>query len=379
MTARPCAPVSRGPWTILAILAFVSATRVLGLSLVVPVFPLHGATLTSSFFLVAVAFGAYAVSMALFQIPFGILSDRWGRKRAILAGLAVSAVGTVACAFANDVWTLALARLVAGAGAVSGVAFALIGEIFPPERRTQAMAIAGISTGLAFPIGLLAGSVLAPALGARGLFLANAWLVVVAIAIALSLPENRPSAREPWRATLRALASPAQRRLNLNGFALNFFRDAVLFTAPLVVLRFAPAEAQWRYLGPAILIGGLAMGASARLADRGHARAIVLASLVALAAGGIALLHATDAVAFVVLGSVFFAGHASLSATLPSLVQRAAPEAHRGAAQGALQLSQYVGLAAGAFAAGAWFPGRGLDLALALVAAGAILAFARLR
>ena len=149
--------------------------------------------------LAGMAFGIYALSQCIFQIPLGWASDRWGRRPILLIGLALFTLGSVACALATDISTLILARTLQGSGAVGSVAMAALADVTRPEVRTQAFTITGIAIGSAFMIGLLAGPFLAAHIGLDGLFYVLALLSLLSMLLtATSFPPEKPGAtREP--------------------------------------------------------------------------------------------------------------------------------------------------------------------------------------
>ncbi len=176
--------------------SLISALRLLGIFLILPVFSVYAVHYPgASAALAGVAFGAYALIQSLMQLPLGWASDRWGRRPVLLSGLAVFALGSVACALAEDIIQLIIARTIQGAGAVGSVAFAALADVTRPSVRSQAYTITGIAIGSAFMIGILAGPILAAHIGLNGLFYLLAGLALLALLIAAaSFPDNRGSA-----------------------------------------------------------------------------------------------------------------------------------------------------------------------------------------
>ena len=152
--------------------SLISALRLLGIFLILPIFSVYAVRYPgASMALAGVAFGIYALTQSLAQIPLGWASDRWGRKPVLLIGLALFALGSIACGLAETIFQLILARVIQGTGAVGSVAFAALADVTRPSVRTQAYTITGIAIGSAFMIGILAGPLLAARVGLDGLFL----------------------------------------------------------------------------------------------------------------------------------------------------------------------------------------------------------------
>ena len=178
LTRIPRFPFTSSQRRILLALATTVGLRMLGLFLVLPVFTLYGLQFTQSRFLVGFAFGCYGLTMAILQIPLGRLSDRIGRRKVLILGMALFSIGSFLCAVPEwfpppvRIGVLIAGRLVQGGGAIISVAFAAVADIFEPERRSTAMAVLGIPIGTAFIIGIIGGPFLAGLFGTAFLF----WL-----------------------------------------------------------------------------------------------------------------------------------------------------------------------------------------------------------
>jgi len=155
-----------------ATLAGVFGLRMLGLFLILPVFALHAPRLAGGddLTLVGVALGAYGLSQAILQIPFGMASDRWGRKPVIYVGLVIFAAGSFLAAAASDIWTAIAGRTLQGAGAISSVVVALAADLTREQHRTKVMAMIGSMIGLMFALSLVGAPLLYRAIGLEGLF-----------------------------------------------------------------------------------------------------------------------------------------------------------------------------------------------------------------
>src|ERR1051325_5174823 len=184
---------ARGEIAPLVAVSLISALRLLGIFLILPIFSAYvvrypGATVT----LAGVAFGIYALTQSIFQIPLGWASDRWGRRPVLVVGLGLFALGSVACGLAQNVVQLIVARAIQGSGAVGSVALAALADLTRPSVRTQAFTITGIAIGSAFMIGVLAGPLLAASVGLDGLFYILAGLAFLAMILAATcFPRSR--------------------------------------------------------------------------------------------------------------------------------------------------------------------------------------------
>jgi MFS family permease len=227
---------SRSEITPVIVVSLISALRLLGIFLMLPIFSAYavrypGATMT----LTGVAFGIYALSQCIFQIPLGWASDRWGRRPVLVIGLALFALGSLGCGLAKDIYTLIAARILQGSGAVGSVALAALADFTRPTVRTQAFTITGIAIGSSFMIGILGGPLLAAHIGLDGLFYVLAALAFLAmIFAATSFPRaQRPAHEERPMALKPILFEGNLRPIYIAAFILSFALNLFFFTYPL--------------------------------------------------------------------------------------------------------------------------------------------------
>lgn len=354
---------------LLGTLAGVIFLRVLGVSLLFAGFAEHGRALGGTTFQSGLAFGAYPLALAVFMLPLAALSDRIGRRPIMVGALVVSALGGIAAALAPDITTLTIARFVQGAGALNAVGLAVAGEAGAPERRTQRMALLGAAAGIGFVVGILLGAYLTPLVGVPGLLVGHS---IAALAVAPFVARFVPHARGTSTfARAGARLDPRILALGFAAFGVNLALTGLLFLSPLLVegIRYEVA------ITLMVLPGGFGMFLAARLADRGHARAVGLAGAALLGLAPIAFLVDRHAAVLLLAGILFFIGHSSLTSLLPSLAARTAAEGRRGFAQGVQSTLQYLGSAIGAGVVGGLYP-RAAPLATVFVAAGLLVALA---
>ena len=363
-------------------LAAIFAMRMLGLFLVLPVFMLEARKYPGGDdpALVGLAMGMYGLTQAFMQLPLGMASDRFGRKRIIVIGLMVFAAGSLVAALADSVMGLLLGRALQGAGAVSAAVTALLADQTRDAVRTKAMALVGISIGLMFAVALVLAPLLAARIGLSGLFVLTCALALGGIALVLWVVPPEPQRHEDMQqGRLADVWRHADlRRLNLGVFALHSIQMAMWVAVPaLLVQAGLPKDAHWHAYLPALVLSVVAMGGLFAMERRGRLRAalllsigliaVVQAALGALVAGGVAP-------SVLLLGGllfVFFCGFNMLEATQPSLVSRMAPANLRGAALGAYNTLQSLGLFAGGAIGGAlakWAGAGGLFATTAVLA-----------
>jgi len=369
-----------------ASLAGVFGLRMLGLFLILPVFAVHAPQLAGGddLTLVGIALGAYGLSQAILQIPFGMASDRWGRKPVIYVGLVVFAAGSFLAAGAGDIWTAIAGRTLQGAGAISSVVVALAADLTRAEHRTKVMAMIGAMIGFAFALSLVAAPALYRWIGMSGLFVLTGALCIGAIGVVRGLvPQPPPPAPRPSGAGAHDLLHPELLRLNLGIFVLHIAQMAMFVVLPtLLVEAGLPLPAHWHLYLPVVLISFAVMAPPILYADRRHRHKPVLLGAVALlVAVQTGLAFASSVMAYGVALLAFFVAFNILEALLPSLVSRIAPAHARGTAIGVYNTTQTLGLFVGGLAGGwlakhygaaAVFAGCALLSALWLAAASAM-------
>jgi len=341
-----------------ASLAAIYAVRLLGLFLLLPVLALHAGSLPGGTPLLAgLAVGAYGLTQAVMQIPFGVWSDRIGRKPLIVVGLLLHVAGSALGAVASSAGALVAARVVQGLGAVSGPVTAFLADLTRPESRTRALFTIGISIGASFVLSLVAGPLLAAAIGVAGVFWLIGALGMVAIGLVLfALPAERPAvervARGHWRQALTRRLAPFYAGI----FMLHLTLTAAFIAVPHVLrdLHGLDESRHWMvYLG--VFAASIALTLplvvwSERIRSPGRA-ALVGGAGLAVALAALVFVHGSfDAL----LGALvlYFGAFNFLEARLPAALTEAAGESSRGAALGLFATSQFAGAFAGALMGG---------------------------
>jgi MFS family permease len=338
-------------------LAAIYATRMLGLFLLLPVLALYARKMPDyTPELLGLAMGAYGLTQAILQIPFGRWSDRYGRKPVIVVGLLLYAAGSLIGALAHSLAMLFVARLVQGTGAVSAAVTALLADLTRPEVRTRAMAVVGISIGLSFVVALVLAPVLDSAIGVPGIFLVMLAMAFSGLALLHFRVPVEPvhvgggESRE-LSALRDILVRPALRPLYAGIFSLNFIMTATFLSVPQVLVHDlgVPAASHWKvYLGVFVLslAGTVPLILATERGGRGRAMFVLAVVLIACAQLLLGLDHAHLWRVLAAL-TLFFAVFNYLEARLPALLTQAAPGTDRGAALGIFSTAQFLGSFAG--------------------------------
>lgn len=339
-------------------LSGIFALRMLGLFMILPIFSLYvdhfrGATPA----LTGIALGAYGLTQGLLQIPFGMLSDRLGRKRVIVAGLLLFALGSVVAAMSDTIWGVIAGRALQGSGAIAAAVMALTADLTREEHRTKAMAMIGVSIGASFALALIAGPVLDNLIGLEGIFWLTAILALAGIAVLLGIVPTPQESRmhrdaEPVPAQFaRVLRDGQLLRLDLGIFLLHMVLMTTFVAVPLALVREAglPSNQHWWIYLPVLLLSVAAMVPFIILAERRRMmKRVFLGAILVLAVAqfGLAEWHQELWVVVLML-FLFFAAFNLLEASLPSLVSKVAPAESKGTAMGVYSSSQFFGAFAG--------------------------------
>ncbi|MCA9727809.1 MAG: MFS transporter [Candidatus Eisenbacteria bacterium] len=361
----------------ITLLCAIYALRILGMYMVLPVLsPYAGQMRGASGVMTGLALGAYGLTQAAFQIPFGVLSDRIGRKRAIFVGLMLFAAGSAVAAWARTAPVLVVGRLIQGTGAVASAVVALTADLTRPEVRTQAMARIGVWLGASFAIGMTSGGFFARVVGVPGLFWGTAAASVLGgFLLLLLIPEPSAQAGD-GRLHANEIGAILHQRplvaLYLGTFLLHLTLTAIFVILPLSFqMRFGEGQI-WKLLVPLIVIGLVAMTQIARFSDREKR------SFDVLLGGGVLLAASCTVFAIFGVGGnglyvalfLFILAIAGLEPVLPSLTTRLAGEGRTGAVTGGFHMSQFLGSFLGGFLGGLFLVAgaRSLFLILAVAA-----------
>jgi predicted MFS family arabinose efflux permease len=333
-------------------LAGLFAARMLGLFLLLPVFAVAalGVVGGDDPARVGLALGMYGLTQACMQIPFGLASDRWGRRPVVLAGLLLFVLGSVICALSNDIFWITIGRAIQGSGAISAAITAWLADATRPEVRTRAMAMVGGSIGLSFALALVAAPLIVGAGGLSGLFWSIALLGVVCLLVARFVVPVVPLAAklaQPARA-MQVFTHTDLLRLNFGVFCLHLIQVAMFVVIPPLFIKlggFSSAEL-WKVYLPVIFGSFIFMVPMIFVAEKKRAHRAMLRLAVAGLVVVFALLPwASQGFYLLAAGlTAFFVMFNVLEALQPSLVSRVAPPELKGLALGFYNTAQAAGL-----------------------------------
>ena len=350
-------------------LATIYMLRMLGLFMILPVFALYAEHLEGSTpALIGLAVGIYGLTQAILQMPFGMASDRIGRKPIIIIGLIIFAIGSVIAAMADSMWGVIVGRAIQGAGAIAATVMALAADLTREEHRLKAMAIIGMSIGLSFSASLILGPLFNEWIGVNGIFWLTALLALLGIVVVKYVVPTPAVSRfhrdaEPVPAQFKSILSDHQLlRLDFGIFALHLMLTATFVVLPLSLRDHAgldPANHWYVYLGVMVLAMGLMVPFVIRAEKKRKMKQVFIAAILMLAVGEGALAIAYESLTGTIIALiVFFIAFNVLEATLPSLIAKTAPPDKKGTAMGIYSSSQFFGAFCGGVTGG-WLYGMG--------------------
>ncbi|MBR7059760.1 MAG: MFS transporter [Neisseriaceae bacterium] len=346
-----------------AILSFVYVLRLLGIFLLLPIFTLWASTLDggNNKMLVGLSFGIYGLTQAIFQLPLGIASDRWGRKNVICIGLSLFALGSFLSAFADNVIFLTIARALQGMGAVSAAVTALLADLTRDEVRTRAMSIIGLSIALTFSISLIIAPVLENIIGVSGIFILMGVLIIIGILVVRFIVPDPPQiqVKEDVATNIANLPlvfkNASLWRLNFGIFALHCAQMAMFVALPFVISQYVDIQRSelWKIYFPVTIIGIIAMVPAVAIGEiRGKLKQTLLIAIILLAIAQFGLSVNHNLIAILIMLSLYFIGLNIAEAILPSWVSKISPSTLKGSAMGVYNTAMSLGLFSGSLIGG---------------------------
>ena len=347
-----------------------------GLFLILPVLSIYAEQLDGATpALMGLALGVYGMTQAALQIPFGWMSDRFGRKPIIYIGLSIFIVGSLVAAIADTINGVIIGRALQGAGAIAAVVLALTSDLTRENQRTKAMAGIGMTIGLAFLLALMAAPLLQAYIGVKGLFALTAVLAALSLLLVWKVvptpvqKQNLEVRAMPLK-MLSLLRHPQLLRLDMGIFILHFVLTAMFVVVPIILLEQAklPTQDHWKVYVPALLGSVIFMLPMVILSSRKHLLMRIFRAAICLLLFAQCLLmwRPLGVPGMTVCMFFFFWGFNLLEAMLPSLVSRVAPAAAKGSAIGVYNTFQFMGVFLGGFIGGSVYGDYGVTAVFAL-------------
>jgi MFS family permease len=329
--------------------SLVMSVRMLGLFMLFPVMSIYASDYDSSTpFLIGMAIGIYGLTQALLQIPFGYLSDRFGRKPILFIGLLIFLLGSVVAANATNIIFVVIGRALQGGGAISAVLMAFLADSTSEDNRAKANAFVGFQIGVAFMLSLIIGPIITSRVGLSGLFWVIGLLSIIAMLIVLSLQHSKPI--NYYRLSFGALRETLSRELitlDFSVFSLHLILASGFIVMPLLIMenQIVSMAENWQLYLPAVLLSFIGMIPLIIISEKfKKTKYILLLSIFLLIISQI-IFFVSDLnfSVFLITLTIFFVAFNSVEAILPSLLARTANLSKRGLAMGIFSTSQFFG------------------------------------
>jgi MFS family permease len=337
-------------------LASIYGLRMLGMFLILPIFAIYAEGLpgSPSAFQVGLALGAYGLTQALFQLPFGMLSDRYGRKNIIYIGLLLFALGSFVSGYSDDINIIILGRAIQGAGAISAAITALVADLTRDEHRTKAMAMIGATIGITFALSLMGAPVLNRLIGVPGIFMLTGFLSLSAILVVrfvVPTPLNINTSKilkEPAPSFKSILKNKELSRLNFGIFALHAAQMAMFIVVPIALATSGGMDVNqhWKVYLPVLLSSFVFMVPIIIVSEKFNKAKLVFISSIFLMLIAQLMFGILINVFWGLVASLFvyFVAFNVLEASLPSLISKIAPPSAKGTAIGVYNTCQSLGV-----------------------------------
>ncbi|CAA6820456.1 MAG: MULTIDRUG-EFFLUX TRANSPORTER [uncultured Sulfurovum sp.] len=346
-------------------LTFIVSLRFFGLFIVLPILSVYALQMPGATpFLAGLAVGGYALTQAVFQVPFGVISDKFGRKPVLFFGLVIFIVGSVIAALSDNIYMLLIGRFLQGAGAIGSVVSAMIADVVKEEQRAHAMAIMGGTIALSFAAAMIIAPTVGPAWGYDKLFWITAILSVVAMLVLFTSVPKPPHIVHTYSQEESKFTEVFKDKALVRMYVTFLFHSSIMtmafFIIPLVITQsvndggFGWAHAElWKVYFPAMIFGFFAMAPAAIYGEKhGKGKEIFMISIVIIFLGFLAMGFSTSPWLFIVGVVLFFIGFNMFEPLLQSFVAKYAKVHQKGAALGVANTFAYTGIFLGGLIAG---------------------------
>ena len=329
--------------------SLIMSVRMLGLFMLFPVMSVYAGDYESSTpFLIGMAIGIYGLTQALLQIPFGYLSDRFGRKPILIIGLLIFLLGSIVAANTSNIIFVVIGRALQGGGAISAVLMAFLADSISEDNRAKANAFVGFQIGVAFMLSLIIGPLITSRIGLSGLFWVIGLFSIIAMLIVFSLEQSRPI--NYYRLSFGALKETLSRELitlDFSVFSLHLILASGFIVMPLLIMenQIVSMIDNWQLYLPAVLLSFIGMIPLIIISEKfKKTKYILLLSIFLLIISQIIFyISNLNFSIFLITLTIFFVAFNTVEAILPSLLSKTASTSKRGLAMGIFSTSQFLG------------------------------------
>ncbi|WP_157656597.1 MFS transporter, partial [Campylobacter coli] len=330
-------------------LSFIVGTRFFGLFIVLPVLSFYALELQgANEFLVGLLVGVYALTQMALQMPFGILSDKIGRKKTMLIGLIIFIIGSLICSWADNIYTMLIGRMLQGAGAIGAVATAMISDFITEENRGKAMAIMGSFIGLSFAASMVISPLMSAKWGLSSLFDLSAVLSLLCIILLYTVvpKENKLTHENTKTPFFHLIKQKNLALMNFTNFMQKMLMSIAFLSIPIILVKHLGFDEHklWIVYTASMIAGFIAMGFSGSLGEkRGLAKQILLLGIAFFILSYIFFVFSSTITFFIVAVVIFFIGFNLHEPIMQSCASKFCKVHEKGAALGLFNAFGYGG------------------------------------
>ena len=343
-------------------LSTILALRFLGLFLVLPVLSIYALSLDGATpFLVGIIVGGYALTQAAFQIPFGSMSDKIGRKPTLLIGLIIFMIGSIVAGSADNIYVLMLGRFLQGAGAIGSVITAMIADLVEEKTRAHAMAIMGGFIAMSFALAMVAGPLIGGYFGVGNLFYITAGLSLFAMLLLFTKVPNPPKIIHIYNKKAKISDILKDRNL-LNMVVIDSMQKGLMTVAFVLIPVFLThhdysfdwtKEELWKVYVPAMIAGLVAMGPAAIFGEKYNKPKTIFLIAIVLFVLSFLTMGLTNSSSMFIVGVIFFfVAFNMMEPLVQSMISKFAKVHQKGTALGVANTSAYLSTFIGGMLAG---------------------------
>lgn len=354
---------SRKEWAFLITISLSLGIRQMAMTMVMPFISTYSKTLMyNSATLAGVALGIFGLMQAIFQIPFGILSDKIGNKRVMLIGLMQVIIGLIIAFRAKSIYMLIVARALQGSGAIIATGYSWVTSSVSDEKRPKALSLLGMIIGFAASASFALGPLTRKFLSVRQMFLISAILIFLVWSVILIFLKNPPAIKneetleekiDTRHVIKELLSNRVFVTLNIAGFFNNYILVSVFYIVPIYLEKITGINGMWKVFMPAVIIAIICMRRSIKFVERGHGLKLILIAFI-ISAIGLVFYFNNKSFYFILIGTIFFMiAYISLCTLIPSVANEIAKDGSRGTANGIINSFQFIGSFVGSVITGA--------------------------
>ncbi|WP_033916591.1 MFS transporter [Campylobacter sputorum] len=342
-------------------LGFIVASRFFALFIILPVISLYALELRgSNEFFVGLLVGIYAIMQMIFQVPFGLISDKIGRKKTMVIGLVIFTIGSLICAMANDIYTMLLGRCLQGIAAIGAVATAMISDFTTEEQRSKAMAIMGGMIGISFTISMPLSPILGHEFGLSSLFYISVFIGILSIVLLYTTVEKEPKIQNQTKHKVdlkKILLDKDLTIMNFTNFMQKMLISIAFISIPIVLVKSLGYEEAnlWKIFSTGAIFGFFAMGLAGFLGDaKGKSKQILIVGVLLFILSYTIFAMSQTKNLFIFGVMIFFIGFNIHEPIMQSCASKFAKANEKGAVLGVFNSSGFFGSFVGGVVGGAF-------------------------